>query len=199
MALTHEQRNYAVGLRPHMHEAEGVCGDMGLVVELDDGLFIAQLDVLGHGPEASDIAIRAKSFLEEISQTDSLVDIMQALHAHLKGTRGAAVALCRLDYGKDELKYAGVGNITTKLHAPTAVTLVPRDGVVGYIMSTPREETLAIPRGAVLILHSDGVPSHLDLSMIEGLMESDPQTIVNRMINELGKKDDDVGCIVVKV
>ncbi|BES70120.1 hypothetical protein RE428_11380 [Marinobacter nanhaiticus D15-8W] len=190
--------DYALATQSHIDEDADVCGDTGLIKNTDEGVFLALIDGLGHGPDADEIARQARSYLEHAYRKASLVDIIQGLHQSLRRTKGAVVALCRINTSSGELNYAGVGNISAKLYAPNPITFVPREGIVGDVMSSPREETLILSPGMVLILHSDGLPAHKDFS---GALSSErsAQAIAEGLLFEYGKDDDDVSCIVVKV
>lgn len=199
MALSKQRPDCALALRAHLDEELGVCGDSGLIKEVEGELFIALLDALGHGSEAHAVAVRAIKYLSKASQKKSLPKILQGLHKHLKGTRCVVVTLCRFNYKTGVLKYAGVGNISAKIYAPTPITLLPREGVVGYIMSTPREETLTLSPGSLLVLHSDGIPSHINMDEALCVKESTAKEIAERLISKFGKDDDDVSCLTLKV
>lgn len=192
------QLDYALATQSHIDEDADVCGDTGLIKRTDDGVFFALIDGLGHGPEADEVARQARSYLEHAYRKANLVDVIQGLHQNLGKTRGAVAALCRINTTSGELNYVGVGNISAKLYAPNPITFVPREGIVGYIMSSPREETLILSPGMVLVLHSDGLPAHLDLS--EALSRDRPaRAIAQGLLRDYGKDDDDGSCIVVKV
>ncbi|WP_148863838.1 SpoIIE family protein phosphatase [Marinobacter fonticola] len=191
--------DHALVTQSHANEEPGVCGDAGLINAVDEDLFIALIDGLGHGQAAHDVASRAKKYLSQAYRKLNLVDVMQGLHEHLRRSLGAVVALCRIDASTGMLQYVGVGNISVKIYAPNPITFVPRDGIVGYIMSRPREETLILSPGTVLVLHSDGLPAHLDLSEALRPDESSAQQMAERLLRDYGKEDDDGSCIVVKV
>lgn len=192
------QLDCALATQSHIDEDADVCGDTGLIKRTPEGAFFALIDGLGHGPEADEIARQARAYLEYAYRKASLVDVIQGLHQNLGKTRGAVAALCRINTASGELNYVGVGNISAKLYAPNPITFVPREGIVGYIMSSPREETLILSPGMVLVLHSDGLPAHVDLS--EALAtERSARAIARNLLRDYGKDDDDGSCIVVKV
>lgn len=199
MAVADGSPNYALAVKAHPDEDAEVCGDTGLIQQRGDELFIALVDGLGHGTEAHTVAASARQYLEKASLKPDLIDIMQGLHKHLKGTRCVVAAVCRLNQRTGLLKYVGVGNITAKIYAPNPITLVPREGIVGYIMSALREETLVLSKGTILVLHSDGMPAHLDLSDVLCRKESSAKALAKSLVREFGKEDDDISCIVVKV
>ena len=78
---------------------EEACGDGGVIVRTEDDCFVALIDVLGHGVEAHRVALQAEEFLANNAARE-LGDLITDLHAHLKGSRGAVVALCRLKLGQ---------------------------------------------------------------------------------------------------
>ena len=56
----------------------------------EEGLLVAIVDVLGHGPEAHALACTIDEFLIEHASSD-VSALMSHLHRRLRGTRGAAV------------------------------------------------------------------------------------------------------------
>jgi serine phosphatase RsbU (regulator of sigma subunit) len=176
---------------------EADCGDTGVIKEFDDQCFLALVDVLGHGPEAHDVALKAQEYLEQ-NFTEELIDIMQGLHGCLKGTRGAVAALCCLDTETGELIYVGMGNITVRVLGPRASRFVSRDGIVGYMMSSPKEQTLKLFVGDVLVMYSDGIKEHFELSECAGILTGTAKSIAVGLLNQFGKKNDDASCIALK-
>lgn len=173
------------------------CGDTGVIKTYDNECFCALVDVLGHGREAHDVSILAETYLLENYRHD-LIGIMNGLHSHLAGTRGAVVALCRLNLTSGLLHYVGVGNISTRIYGSEPRSFVPRDGIVGYSMTAPKEHQVAIYPGDILILTSDGVRQHFDLAQYPGLLNGTAQEVATNLIDNLAKGDDDVSCIVLR-
>ena len=93
--------------RPRLGEYAN--GDITVIEERSDHYFVAIVDVLGHGREANELAVIISSFLREQWQ-GSILEIIQSLHKHLDGSRGAAVGLCRLNKFGGKVRYSGVGN-----------------------------------------------------------------------------------------
>ena len=173
------------------------CGDTGVIKIYDNACFCALVDVLGHGREAHEVSILAETYFLENYRHD-LVDMMNGLHSYLTGTRGAVVALCRLNLTSGVLHYVGVGNISTRIYGSEPVSFVPKGGIVGYSMTAPKEHRAEIYPGDILILTSDGVRQHFDLAQYPGLLSGTAQEIAVNLIDNLGKGDDDVSCIVLR-
>ena len=65
-----------------------VGGDTALIQKFEDGVFLAIVDVLGHGLQAHDIARNIEGFLLTHARAN-VVGLMNDLHAHILGSRGA--------------------------------------------------------------------------------------------------------------
>jgi phosphoserine phosphatase RsbX len=176
---------------------ESECGDTGFIKEFDNSCFLALVDVLGHGSEAHDVALRAQAYLEQ-NCSEELVDVMRGLHACLRGTRGLVAAICRLDIETGELLYIGIGNIVVRVLGPRAYRFVSGDGIVGYMMSSIRVQTLKLLVGDVLVMHSDGIKEHFELSECPGLLKGTAESIATGLLNEFGKETDDAACIALR-
>jgi negative regulator of sigma-B (phosphoserine phosphatase) len=176
---------------------EAECGDTGVIKEFDGRCFLALVDALGHGREAHDVAIIAQAHLEENCGGEP-VDVMQGLHACLKGTRGAVAAICRLHIETGELTYVGMGNIVVRVLGPRPFRFVSSDGIVGYMISTVRKQTSKLFAGDVLIMHSDGIKEHFELSQCPGLLTGTAKFIATGLLKQFGKEEDDASCIALK-
>ena len=176
---------------------EDECGDTGLVREIGDRCFLALIDALGHGKEAYEIALLAENYLSENSGRD-LVDLMQGLHLHLKGSRGGVAACCLLNQRTGNLRYVGVGNITTKIYGAQPYHFVPQDGVVGYMMASPKEQQRQLHHGDILILSSDGIREHFDIYDFPDLLTGSARQIATAVLDNLGKDNDDASCLVLR-
>lgn len=173
-------------------------GDLGVIIPEDSNYFLGLIDVLGHGRDAHQVALIAREYLEANSG-DELTDIVKGLHEALKGTRGAVGAVCRINLETGSLNYSGVGNITVKILGPRPFTLVPREGIIGYMIPTPRELHHKLVPGDVLVMYSDGIKEHFDVLECAGLLKNPASGIAELLLEQFGKRDDDASCIVLKL
>jgi negative regulator of sigma-B (phosphoserine phosphatase) len=176
---------------------EAECGDTGVIKEFDGRCFLALVDVLGHGREAHDVALTAQAYLEQNCFKEP-VEVMQGLHTCLKGTRGAVAAICRLDTATGELIYVGMGNIVVRVLGPRAVRFVSRDGIIGYMMSTVKQQALKLLVGDVLVMYSDGIKEHFELSGRPDLLSGSAESIASALFEQFWKQNDDASCIVLR-
>ena len=191
------QLDYFIAVRPFPGNKAAECGDIVVIKEFDDKLFIGIVDVAGHGKNAHKVAVICKDYLEENYRRD-LVETMNGLHEHIKGSRGAVAGLGRLDLKSGELKYVGVGNIVLRKFGETSLKLIPRLGMIGYVIPTPREEVMKLHDGDVLVLYTDGVKEHFELEDYPELLNDNAKTIATLLIRQFGKEEDDATCIALR-
>ena len=122
---------------------------------------VGVIDGLGHGPHAAAAANAALAFLGDARLDGDLAPIMEGLHAHLRGTRGAAATLCLIV--DQALCVCGVGNVSLRTSG-TQVAFVLSPGILGGRVSRFRIARALLRRGDRVVLHSDGLRSdfHLD-------------------------------------
>ena len=88
--------DFYLAKRPLPGHKESECGDIGLIREFEQKVFIGLADVLGHDRDARRIAITIERYLEKNYRKD-LIEIIQGLHVKILRTRGAVIAVCLLD------------------------------------------------------------------------------------------------------
>lgn len=188
--------DYAIVTRPHYKHVEN--GDGGLVRWLDPTtVLVAVVDGLGHGPLAAEVSEATVAYLESCSPTATLPDLLRACHVRLQGTRGAALALARLDLAVGQLEYAGVGNIEARLLSAEAVRPISYNGIVGAILPRFQVFTYSFRPGALFLMHSDGVSARftLDAATLSG-QPSD--LIATSIMRDWSRPHDDATMVVVR-
>jgi serine phosphatase RsbU (regulator of sigma subunit) len=173
------------------------CGDITFMKQYDNQCFFAVIDVLGHGAEARKVAVSAEKYLEE-NYKGNLIDVINGIHQHLKGTRGAVVALCHLEILTGELTYIGIGNITVRILGLKTSRLTPKGGIVGYKITTPRSINLKLYQDDIVLMYSDGIKEHFDIVECAALLKEEAQDIAYGILKQFGKKNDDASCIAIK-
>ena len=178
--------------------AENESGDIGVIAQHDHIIFMGLVDVLGHGREANEIALIAKEYLDEHTRDEDIVAVMNGLHEHIRGTRGAVAGFCRVNLANGELSYTGIGNITVRILGTKSKRMLSRDGIVGYSMAKPQLTTYQLVPGDTIIMHSDGMKEHFDQHELGGLLLNRADRIADELVDRYGTKTDDVSCIVMK-
>ena len=176
---------------------ETLSGDAVVICSLEQGLFLAIVDVLGHGPEAHELTHVIDAYLARYGTSD-VSGLMTRLHQHLKGTRGAAVGLCAIDAVTGRTDYVGIGNTAMRRFGKTETRLVSQDGVLGQNMRTPRPQSLQLESGDLIVLYTDGVSDRFSLEDYPGVLRHPPREVAGNIVQRFGKDHDDAGCIVVR-
>lgn len=190
-----DQLQHASRVRPCPGQSVG--GDAAVIRELAQGLFVAIIDVLGHGPEAHELTKVIESYLERYADSD-VVRLIKNLHQHLKGTRGAAVGLCAIDSGSGRLEYVGLGNTTLRRFGKTETRMVSQDGVLGQNMRSPVLQDLQLQPEDLLVFYTDGISDRFAASDYPGLSHHAPQEVATNIVQRFGKNHDDAACIAVR-
>jgi serine phosphatase RsbU (regulator of sigma subunit) len=176
---------------------EQLSGDSVVIRPLEQGLFVAIVDVLGHGPEANKLTHVIDAYLARYGTSD-VSGVMTRLHQHLKGTRGAAVGLCAIDAATGRIEYAGIGNTAMRRFGKAETRFVSQDGVLGQNMRTPRPQTLQLEPGDLIILYTDGVSDRFTLDDYPGVLHHAPKEVASNIVQRFGKDHDDAACIAVR-
>ena len=179
-------------------QGEEECGDLGIIEVNGNMCFLGVIDAVGHGMIAHEIAVTAEKYLMQNIKSD-LVNLIKGLHEHLKQTRGVVLALCRLNIDTGDLVFSGIGNISAKILGPRHIHLNTQDGIVGYMMTTPKEQRFKLYPGDILVMTSDGVRENFDLIECAELLKSSAEVITRGILERYGKKNDDASCLTLKL
>lgn len=162
-----------------------------------DGLLVMSCDGLGHGPMAA-LAARAavQAFRTGAARTPE--QAMEQVHRALRGTRGAAVAVARLE-PDGRLLFCGVGNITAALvTATTRTTLLSHPGIAGHQMHQLRTYEHRLPAHGILVMHSDGLSERWTAADLAGLLHHPPAVIATGLLRHAGTRRDDASAVIAK-
>lgn len=180
---------------------EDYCGD-GYDVATD-GLQgrVLLADGLGHGPLAADAADAAIAAFAGSDPQQEPAQTLTIVHHALRGTRGAAVAIAAIDPRQSVVHYAGVGNISACIIAPASDTmrrLISQNGTAGVEIRKVHQYSYPWPRGASLIMHSDGLATQWQLSRYPGLIARDPALVAGVLYRDFRRGTDDITVLVVR-
>jgi anti-sigma regulatory factor (Ser/Thr protein kinase) len=178
--------------------SETVCGDAWTVKVDGDQVTVLVADGLGHGPLAA-IASEAATMVVVKQKTVAAGAILQETHRALQGTRGAAVAVARLDSGSGNLTFAGVGNIAGCIRDRGASRhLISHNGIVGSNLRKVQEFVSPWPSHALLVMHSDGLGTRWNLDQYPGLEVLYPALIAAILYRDFSRRHDDVTVLVYR-
>jgi hypothetical protein len=185
----------AAVVRPKFGET--VSGDAAFTMATDTGLLATVIDVVGHGKEAHELAVRMQEHLLA-NASGTLVEILSRLHEKYRGSRGASVGLCLVEPAHARLRFAGIGNTVTRRFGMSESQLVSRDGVVGGTMRLPVETTISLSDGDVIVMYTDGVRAHFDASAYPRLQSDTPHAVAANIVHRFSKWHDDASCVAIR-
>jgi anti-sigma regulatory factor (Ser/Thr protein kinase) len=180
-------------------KGETACGDAWTLVRGEAGAALLVADGLGHGPSAASAAGEAVRLFR--AQTSFQPEqVLGALHAGLRSTRGAAAAVALINPGRREIRYAGVGNISAAIvTGGGSQSLVSHNGTLGLQMRKAQEFTYSWSDGALLVMHSDGLGSHWKVDQYPGLFRQDPALVAAMLYRDHARPRDDVSVVVCRL
>ena len=174
---------------------ESASGDAWAVVQGAFGTAMLLADGLGHGVSAAAAATEAVRIFR--AQTSFQPEqVLAALHAGLRSTRGAAGAVALIDTRRCEIRYAGVGNISaTLITGDGSRSLVSHNGTLGFQMRKAQEFVYPWSSGSLLVAHSDGLGTHWKLEQYPGLYRQDPALVAAMLYRDHARQRDDT-CVL---
>ncbi len=187
-----------VGVINLPYPGEPASGDAWAVRYDDDRASVMVADGLGHGDAASDASRAAiMEFLRGGER--SLVEVMQATHLTLKPTRGAAIAVGKLNLNLKQMTYCGIGNIAgSVVTLDSSKSMISHNGIVGHEARRFSEFQYDWPPDAALVMHSDGIQSQWNLGKYPGIWRRDPALIAAVIYRDFSRGRDDVTVVVGK-
>jgi hypothetical protein len=175
-----------------------ICGDTWDHRAVAEAILILVADGLGHGPDAAAASLQATATFQERAG-GQLERLIQAIHGALRPTRGAAVAVTRLDPGRQEIAFTGVGNIAGAVVTPGQVRhMITYPGTAGHSVQKIQQLNYPWPADGLVILHSDGLLTRWSLDQYPGLLSRHPSLIAGILYRDFRRGNDDVTVVVAR-
>lgn len=178
---------------------ETACGDAGGIVRGQDGsVALLMADGLGHG-ELAAVASREARRLFRAQPPRDPVSMLQAVHAGLRHTRGAAVAIAVVAPGGRSVSYGGIGNIAGLLADDGGVRrMVSHNGTAGHTVFKLQAFSYDVAGRPTIVMHSDGLSTSWSLDSHPGLLRQDPTLTAATLYRDHARGRDDCGVLVWK-
>ncbi len=175
-------------------------GDLQLFHPLPEGVLLAVVDGLGHGPEAMAAAERAVETLRKHAE-QTVMSLVRLCHQALIGSRGVAMSIAAINSLDETLTWLAIGNVEAvvlradKRANPPRESVVMRGGVIGYELPPLRAAVITLQRGDLLIFATDGI----DASFTDQLdVTRPPQRLADHILAEHAKGTDDALVLVAR-
>jgi anti-sigma regulatory factor (Ser/Thr protein kinase) len=190
---------YQIGVANVSKRGQEVCGDSWGFRRFGEDLVLLLADGLGHGLEAhtaSSEAVRILRDCEDISPR-ALVD---QCHRALRSTRGAAVAVARIDPMQGRLTFSGIGNLAGQIYSGSSgrQRLASANGTAGFNAERLQEFSYPWPDDGLLVFYSDGLSSSTGLEPYPGITLRDPALVASVLYRDFARGNDDATVIVAK-
>ncbi|MFZ6647684.1 SpoIIE family protein phosphatase [Undibacterium sp. TJN25] len=186
-----------------MH-GEDVCGDAWAIAgertqgEQAEQFSVMVSDGLGHGPDAAAASAAALAVLRD-RPGDSCEDLVKGAHTALRATRGAALAVAKINLADSTLTFAGIGNISAHvIDGDSRRQIMSHNGIVGNNVRKIQEFVLPFPPRALCILHSDGINTQWGIERYPGLAFCHPALIAGILLRDFERGRDDVTALVIR-
>jgi anti-sigma regulatory factor (Ser/Thr protein kinase) len=195
------QRRFVAGGVSVAYPGEPACGDIWTARTTDTTATVVLSDGLGHGV----LAAEAAGAVTEVFTLDPgrlPADLVTRMHDALlltRQSRGAAVAVARIEPENECVRYCGIGNISGSIVGAGDVRhLVSHNGTIGRNARRIQEFTYDWPSDGLLVLHSDGIGTRWRLSDYPGLMTRHPSVIAGVLYRDVRRGRDDAAVAVVR-
>jgi anti-sigma regulatory factor (Ser/Thr protein kinase) len=187
----------AIGAARVAKPGELYCGDCWSARRTPHGMAILLADGLGHGEFAADAAEQAVAIFQE-GNWHSVTRSVEDIHAGLRGTRGAAVAVANLDEEASSVHFCGIGNIAGAIARSEAIQrFVSHNGTAGHTAPKIGSFRYAWGPGSILIMHSDGITTHWDLHRYPRVVRHHPAVIAGVLYRDFCRGRDYATVVVL--
>ena len=195
-AVRSESGLLEIGVMQVAAPGETECGDSWGVRVDEHRTTILLADGLGHGSGAAEASSEAVAALSRATDLTPAV-LLEYVHHALRSTRGAAVAIAEIDPVKEQVRFAGAGNISTMIIQPAHLQhLVSLNGTAGHNIRKFQEFVYPWTKQATLVMHSDGITSSWRLDAYSGILQRDPSLLGAVLIRDASRGRDDA-CVLV--
>lgn len=190
--------HFEVGAISTPLRGETLCGDGWDFEEAGDGARFLVADGLGHGPFAEEAAREAISVFRAHSKSAPSTTL-GFMHLALAKTRGAAGAMVNIDLASRRLTSAGVGNISMRtIGEGLTKSLVSDNGTLGANARQVRDATVSWEKGALLVMHSDGIGTQWNLGDYPGAINRHPSIVAALIYRDYRRERDDATVVVIR-
>jgi anti-sigma regulatory factor (Ser/Thr protein kinase) len=187
-----------IGVVAATYPGETVCGDRWAFDANGRGRTLLVADGSGHGLQAARAADLATKIFSEHGGEDC-VSLVERMHRGLAPTRGAALAVARIDLDEAVIRFVGVGNIAGAVVAGAdARQMVSHNGTAGHVAPRIREFTYPFATASCVIMHSDGLSNRWRIGDYPGLAACHPSLIAAVLFRDFRRGRDDATIVVMR-
>jgi anti-sigma regulatory factor (Ser/Thr protein kinase) len=173
-------------------------GDDFVIQRWEQCVLVGVIDGLGHGEPAHKASKAARVYVENHFD-QPLARIFAGTGFACRGTRGCVMALALLDWGRGTLQFASIGNIEARVISRSGpLNFNVRRGIIGLNAPEPMVTHHDWEPENLLLLHSDGIPTHWSWEDLPELTEQPASEVARGVLRALAKDIDDATALVLK-
>ncbi|KUE80763.1 hypothetical protein ATO46_15275 [Aeromonas schubertii] len=177
---------------------ESVSGDGVVILNRERVVFIAVIDVLGHGEKAAQLAREMESFIKSCPAA-TVAGLMEMVHLHFQGALGAAITMLSIDLEENRFQTVGVGNVMLRKRGwGSWVSFHAQSGIVCEMIPTLLTQEGEVEPQALFIITSDGIRENIPLEEDPSLFLRSPSDIAGYMMEHFAKHHDDATVVVAR-
>jgi len=175
-------------------------GDRYVYERFADGVLLALVDGIGHGPEAAAAAEAACAILRTHA-SEPVIALAEHCHWGLRLTRGVVMSLAAFDLRNNSMTWLGIGNVQGALRRfrwpidQSEELLFLRAGVVGSQLPPLQASVLPVFPGDLLVLATDGVQSGFAPQITS---REAPTLTAQAILDRYNKRTDDALVLVAR-
>jgi hypothetical protein len=155
-------------------------------------------DGLGHGPAAAEASQAALEAFEAQPLAEPR-ELLQRADALVRGTRGAAVSVLRLDAQNAAIDACGAGNVVARVVSGIAdKSVLMQHGTVGVQMRRPEQVAVPWPEHALVVVHSDGIETRWLPQRLFPVLQRDPVLAAGILVRDHCRGRDDATVVVLR-
>jgi anti-sigma regulatory factor (Ser/Thr protein kinase) len=180
------------------YPGEKACGDAWAARGSSNSETFLLVDGLGHG-EYAEIAAREAVRIFDQHHGAKPSEIIGLMHSALRSTRGAAVAITRIEPQQQRAVFAGIGNISALILVnDVSRNMVSLSGIVGHHVHKVQEFSYPWTADSLLVMHSDGLNTRWDLNSYLGLSRRATGVIGGVLYRDFQRHRDDTTVLVAR-
>ncbi|KAF1086562.1 Stage II sporulation protein E (SpoIIE) [Sporotomaculum syntrophicum] len=171
-------------------------GDAYLAILERDYAFFAVIDGLGSGADAYRSAKKVISFFNGHTHLN-VKDLFLSCHLNVKGERGAAASVLRLNLASGAFEYIGIGNVEGYIWGDRSLSLVNNNGTLGRAIPHSLYVNNGMVRsGNYIYMFSDGISR--DFIIQNNPLHQEPWEMAQKIEKDY-MKDDDRTILIIKI
>jgi negative regulator of sigma-B (phosphoserine phosphatase) len=188
------------GVATYTISGQLMSGDRHVICPTPQGILLAVVDGVGHGPAAAEAADHAVTTVTKYAG-ESVMTLFKTCHAHLRETRGVVMSLAVINTIEGSMTWMGVGNVEGVVvrgsitASPRLEPLLLRGGVVGNQLPPLYASIIPMQRGDTLIFVTDGIRRNFTDMLVTN---DGAQQVADRILAKSSKGSDDALVLVAR-